>query len=421
MFAGRHASQLWIGAVLSLLSWPGLARPEGNWPRWRGLEGTGHTAETNIPHLWDAKAVVWKTALPGRGQSSPIIWGDRIFLTTALQNGKQRVVLAVDRRNGKILWQQVAWEGSPEKSHVMNGWASATCCTDGERVLAFFGKGGLHCYSVEGKHQWSRTDLGTFEGPWGTAACPMLFGELVIQNCDAQTDSCLLAVDKKTGKTVWQTPRENGLRGGWSSPVLVKAGERLEVVLNGEKAVVGYDPASGKQLWTCKPFNGRGEPTATPGNGLVYMVNGLPGDIYALRPGGSGNVTKSQMAWHTPRKAGRDQPSPIVVGNFLLVVSMEGVATGYDALGGKELWKERIQGKFTSSPIAAGGLVYCQNEAGETYVLKPGPKLDVVAKNILPAGEGEIFRASLTPSAGQIFARSDRTLYCVGGGKGGTK
>jgi outer membrane protein assembly factor BamB len=413
MLTNRCTLRFWIGAVILVLCMADLLQAEWNWPRWRGPEGTGHTAETDLPVKWDAKSIVWKTALPGQGQSSPVVWGERIFLTAALERGRERVVFCVDRRDGKILWQQSAWKGEPEKSHAMNGWASATCCTDGERVVAFFGKGGLHCYSADGKHLWSRTDLGRFDGPWGTGASPILYGDLVIQNCDAQGEAYLLAVNKVDGKTVWKTPRPAPERGGWSTPVLVRTGERQELVLNGERAVIGYDPASGKELWSCRSFIGRGEPTATPGNGLVYLVCGLRGDMYAVRPGGAGDVTKTHMAWHAPRTSDRDQPSPIVIGNFVIVCSMRGTASCYDATTGKELWRGRMDGQFTSSPIAANGLAYFQNEAGRTFVLRPGPKMDVVAENSLGVGD-EVFRASLTPSDGQFFIRSDRTLYGVG-------
>src|SRR5207237_624092 len=159
-------------------------------------------------------------------------------------------------------------------------------------------KDGVHAYNVDGKPLWSR-DLGRFAGPWGTAASPILVGDLVIQNCDAEEEAFLIALDKRTGKQVWRTPRDVPERGGWSTPVLVKSGGRAELVLNGAKAVTAYDPATGKPLWFCKSFNGRGEPTATPGHGLLFMVNGLQGDFYAVRPGGEGDVTKSHMAWHT--------------------------------------------------------------------------------------------------------------------------
>jgi len=362
---------------------------------------------------WNDKSVVWKTALPGIGQSSPVMAGDRIFLTSSLENGRQRVVLGVDRKSGKIAWQETVWSGEPEKTHQMNGWASATCATDGKHVIAFFGKGGIHCFDVEGKKLWSK-DIGQFPGVWGTGASPLIVGDLVIQNCDAEGESSIMAFHKRTGDVVWKTPRDNLPRGGWSSPVLVDAGDHREVVVNGEDFVTGYDPDTGRKLWFCKTFAGRGEPTATPANGLVFMLNGKSGDFYTLKPGGRGDITQSHIAWHTPRKSKRDQPSPIVIGNFVLVVSMDGVATCYDATDGKQLWVERLGGNFTSSPIAANGLAYHQSDEGETVVIKPGPKLDIVARNTLPAAKDEIFRASLTPSRGQMFSRSTKVLYCLG-------
>lgn len=418
MFANGCGSRVVWGLILVLpLGALSAFGAEPDWPRWRGPAGDGHSTDTGVPVHWDARSVVWRAPLKGRGQSSPVIWGERIFLTTALEDGRQRLVFGVDRKSGKVLWEQVAWTGTPEKTHPMNGWASSTCATDGERVVAFFGRGGIHCYTVEGRPLWSR-DLGPFEGPWGTAASPAIVGDLVVQNCDAEQEAFLVALDKRTGRTVWRTPREAPERGGWSTPVLVRAGGRDELVLNGAKAVTAYDPATGKPLWWCKSFNGRGEPTATPGHGLVFLVNGLQGDLYAVRPGGDGDVTKTRMAWHTPRRGGRDQPSPIVVGDYVLVMNMGGIVTCYEAATGKERGKERLAGKFSSSPIAAGGRAYFQSDEGTTYVLEPGPALKVVARNELGAPAEENFRASLTPSGGQVFSRSDRALYCIGGRPG---
>jgi len=328
--------------IFFLLATPVLLVAE-DWPSWRGPAGNGHSGESALPTKWDAKAIVWKTPLPGDGQSSPVIVGKRIFLTAALEKGAKRLVLCIDRDTGKIVWQDQAWAGSPEPIHKLNGWATPTCVCDGERVIAFFGKGGLHCYSVDGKKLWSREDLGEFPGAWGTAACPIIVGELVVQNCDSTKNATLLAVDRKNGKTVWQTPRPTPEKGGWSSPVLVDAGSRKEIVVNGEAAVIGYDPPSGKELWRCKAFNGRGEPTVAPVKGQIYVVNGLAGDVYSVKLGGTGDVTKTHMAWHTPRKGDRDQPSPIVVGNFLLVADMKGMTTCYDATTGKIQWKERLR------------------------------------------------------------------------------
>ena len=384
---------------------------ELNWPRWRGPQQDGHSAETNLPVKWTAEDVAWKTQLSGSGQSSPVIWGERIFLTSALDQGKERIVFCVDRKSGEIVWKQTAWKGEPEPIHDMNSWASATCATDGEIVVAFFGRGGLHAYTVEGKPLWSR-DLGKFEGPWGTAACPIIVDDMVVQNCDADADACIRAFDKQTGKDVWRTKRRN--HRGWSTPIVVQLGKRREIVVNGHAGVQGYDPKTGRELWFCKSFNGRGEPTVTPARDLLCVVNGLSGDIYCVRPGGDGDVTDSHMAWHTPRTGGRDCPSPIVVGEIMIVSDLYGVATCYDTADGGVIWKNRLSGQISASPIAAAGLVYFVNEAGKTLVLKPGPEFQVVAENEIAAGKDEIFRASPTPCDGQIFLRSTSVLYCIG-------
>lgn len=385
---------------------------DGDWPQWRGPASDGHSAERNVPVKWDTGSIVWKCDLPGSGQSSPVIAGNRIFLTTALESGRQRVVFCVDRETGRIVWQEVVWSGEPEKSHAMNGWASATCATNGEFVVAFFGQGGLHGFDVTGKKLWSK-EVGPFGGPWGAGASPLMIGNVAIQNCETDGAGSIAAFDVATGEVKWQTPREAPQRGGWSSPILVRAGDRQEVVLNGFNGVTSYDLATGKKLWFCKSFAGRGEPTATLGQGLLFMVNGQPGDFYAVKPGGEGNVSDSHMAWHVPRKAGRDQPSPIVIDDFVIVASMDGIAVCYDTKTGRELWKERLGGNFTSSPIAANGLAYFQSNTGETIVIKPGPTLDVVARNTISVSADEIFRASLAPSRGQMFSRSNSKLYCL--------
>jgi outer membrane protein assembly factor BamB len=411
--------------------------PSSNWPRWRGPQENGHAADPKLPVKWTDADVAWKTSLPGDGQSTPIIWGDRIFLTSALGGGKERLVFAVDRRDGKLLWRQTAWKGeAAEPIHKMNGWASASCATDGEIVAAFFGRGGgLHVYTVDGKHLWSK-ELGHFESPWGVAACPILVDDMIVQNCDADLDGYIAAFDKRTGKVIWRTDRLSQFDAktkakrdtddaaattggkisnrGWSTPIVTTLGGRRELVLNGHEGVRAYDPATGKELWFCKSFAGRGEPTVTPAGELLCVVNGLSGDFYAVKPGGSGDVTATHMAWHTPRKGGRDTPSPIVVGKFAIVTDMKGIFTCYDVKDGHEYWKERVGGNFSGSPIANNGLVYFLDEDGRTVVIKPAESLQIVAENQLTSADDEIFRASPTPCDGQLFIRSTKVLYCIG-------
>lgn len=406
-----------LPCLLFLICGQQVCQAETRWPRWRGPQGDGQSSETQLPVEWSGDDLAWKAELPGRGQSSPIVWDERIFLTTASEDGSKRSVLCLDRSDGRVEWEQtIDYKGDPEELHKMNTWATPSCVTDGEVVIAFFGRAGLHAFTADGKPLWSK-DLGRFENPWGTAACPVLVGDLVIQNGDADKDAFIAAFDRRTGGEIWREPRPNNR--GWSTPVLINSGGRDELVLNGDTGVTAYDPATGKQLWFCKSFNGRGEPTATPGDGLVYLVNGKAGDVYAVRPGGEGDVTDSRMAWHTPRKVGRDLPSPIVVGDYVIVVGMQGVAVCYDAQKGTVLWQDRLGGNYSASPIAAKGLAYFLAEDGTTVVLEPGPEMKVIARNKLDVAGDEIFRASPAPCEGQLLLRSDRALYCVGTRKKG--
>ena len=385
-----------------------------HWPRFRGPLGTGESTGSNLPAL-RKDSLAWTADLPVRGHSSPIVWGDRIFLTGATSSGGsvRRHVVCLDRATGKVLWNEIATTGSGEKLHKMNSWATPSCATDGRCVVAFFGSGGLHCYSVDGKPLWSR-DLGAFPGNWGVGASPILFGDTVIQNCDAAGDSYLLAVNKETGKDVWRTPRQAKPRGGWSTPVLITSAGKQELILNGEFGVAAYDPSNGSPLWSCRGFNGRGTPAPVWGHGKLYVVNGKSGDVYAVRPGGQGDVTDTHMAWHTPRGGGRDLPSPVLAGDVMLVIGMAGIATGYDAHTGDELWKERLGGNYSGSPVVAGEVVYALSEDGEVIALKPGRKLEEIARVSLQTEDEEIFRSSIAISKNQLFVRSDRRLYCLG-------
>jgi outer membrane protein assembly factor BamB len=394
------------------------AEPTGepdHWPRFRGPLGTGQSEATNLPKQLSADSIAWASELPIRGHSSPIIWGNRIFLTGTAGKAEslERRIVCINRENGDVLWNEVAATGRGEKLHKMNSWATPSCATDGERVVAFFGAGGLHCFSVDGKPLWSR-DLGEFPGAWGVGASPIFHDELVIQNCDAEGDSFLLAVDKRSGKDVWRTPRQSKPKGGWSTPIVIDASGRTELVLNGEFGVASYDPNTGKKLWNCQGFNGRGTPAPVWGNGMLYVVNGKSGDVYTVKPGGQGDVTESRMVWHTPRSGGRDLPSPTLAGNVMVVIGMSGIATGYNALSGDELWKERLGGNFSGSPVVAEGLIYAASEKGEVMVIKAEPSPGVISRTAVRVDDEEIFRSSIAINQGQLLLRSDRRLYCIG-------
>lgn len=392
------------------------AQAEEHWPRFRGPTGRGHSEATEAPLLWNAESVVWKTELKGEGQSSPVNWGDRIFLTGASEDGRERYVFCVRRTDGELLWERTIRSETPETPHQMNGYATPTCATDGETVVAFFGPAGIHAFDLEGEKRWSR-DLGAFPGPWGVGASPVIVDGMVIQNCDREGASMLIALNVETGETAWETKREPKPRGGWSTPIVIEWEGKRELVLNGELGVRGYDPESGEELWFCQGFNGRGTPVPDFGDGRLHVVNGKRGDTYAVRPGGRGDVTETHRLWHTPRRIGRDLPSPAVVDGHLIVISMSGTAACYEAETGRLLWEEKlgVKGQFAASPLVLRGHVLIPNEyGGGTVVIKPGPEFEVVAVNELGTEVDEIFRATLAPIQGQIFARSLSVLYCIG-------
>ncbi len=403
-----------LSIVLSLLVSIGVSalQAEQHWARFGGPEGSGRSAETALPLKWDGGAVAWKTTLPGAGQSSVVNWGNRLFLTSAAPDGAKRWVHCLDRATGKLLWEREVTVAASEVIHKMNSYASSTCVTDGERVVAFFGPGGIHCFDLEGTPQWSR-ELGSFPGPWGVAASPIIDGDLVIQNCDAEGACSLVALDKRTGKPVWTTKRAAAERGGWSTPVIIEAAGRRELLLSGEAGVNAYDPATGKELWFCRGIAGRGEPVPVYANGLIYVVNGLPGNTYVIKPGGNGDVTATHRVWDAKRLGGRDQPAPAVVGDYLLIASMSGILTTYDAKSGEIFFSERLGVTLAASPLVANGLVYFQGETGDVVVIKPGRTLDVVARNSLGDDHKGVFRAMLTPIQGQLFTRARNVVYCI--------
>ena len=406
-------SHLFAAALLGAACFPYTLSAEENWPRFRGPLGTGHSESTELPVEWNSGAVKWKTTLKGDGQSSVVNWGDKLFVTSAKADGSERWIHCLDRTSGELLWEKSVEVPASETPHKMNSFATPTCATDGEIVVAFFGPGGLHAYDLEGKELWNKK-LGAFPGPWGVAASPIIDGDLVIQNCDAEGPSSLVALDKKSGEVVWTAKRPDAPRGGWSTPIFIETGERRELVLNGEFGVTAYDPATGTELWFCKGFNGRGAPVPDYAHGQLYVVNGKPGDTYVVKPGGSGDVTSSHMVWNARRKGGRDLPSPVVVGDFVMISSMSGILSAYDAKTGETWYSERLDAPISASPLVANGLVYFQAENGEVIVVKPGKTLDIVARNSVGADSDEIFRATLAPIRGQLFSRSGNAVYCIG-------
>ena len=383
-----------------------------NWTSFRGPTGMGVT-EQKIPTSWNADSILWKKSIPGEGQSSVVEAGNKIFLTASENSGNKRSLLCFSKDEGKLLWQKSIEYKGEESSHRMNGWCTPTPAVEGNRIVAFFGPAGMHCFDTNGKKIWG-LQLGDFPGSWGAAASPIIINGIVYQNCDSMGPSRLIAVNLETGKIMWDTPRVEKPRGGWSTPICIVVNNKKQLVVNGEYGVRGYDLSNGNELWFCKGFNGRGSPVPFFNKGLLYVVNGKPGDLYAVSPEGLGDVTKTHLKWHAKRNGGRDLPSPAMLNDLVLVTSMSGIVTCYNAKSGKTYWIDRLQGAFSGSPIVSNIYYYIQNESGITYVIKPNKNnLELISKNQLSNNLEEIFRATLSPIDGKIYTRSNNQLYCI--------
>ncbi len=409
----------------------------GEWAHWRGPTLQGYSDDTRVPLTWSEKQnVVWKTKLPGSGNSTPIVWGDRIFLTASGNKGLERHVLCIRASDGKLLWQKTASTGVPPgKTHSWNGYASASCTTDGTHVYAFFGTPGLFCCDFEGKEVWQH-QFGVFtsEAGWGTAASPFLYEDLVIQNCDNDgprglpggskpeeaAPMALVALNKKTGKVEWSTPRNLGR--GFSTPCLIPtAGGRIDLVLNGPRAVRGYDPKTGKERWRCDRVGGDsnlfGEPLPVWNSEAMFIESGRPGPCQGLRLPDSGDVSRSHVLWNGVRRGHRDVASPILVDGLVYAADNKGILTCYELKSGKELYNERLgNGKSLASPVLIRGKLLFVLDDGLTVVVEPGPKLQIAGRNKLDGG-GLDFGASPAIANGHLYLRSQSFLYCIGEAK----
>ncbi len=410
---------------------PAPVDSKAHWTFWRGPSGQGYCDDTRVPLSWSEKEnVLWKTKLPGHGNSTPIIHGDRIFLTAASEGGVERYVLCLRAGDGKVLWQRTAAKDVPrERTHAWNGYASPSCATDGTRVYAFFGTPGLFCYDYEGKLLWKHT-FGTFvsKAGWGTAASPFLHEDLVIQNCDndggdGAAPAALVALDKKTGKPVWTTPRDQGR--GFSTPRLIKmAGGRIDLVLNGPLGTWGYDPKTGAERWHCKRSDPRelarfGEPLPVDDGQRLFILSGRTGPYQVLKMPGSGDVTASHVLHSSPRKH-RDVASPILWQGRGYAVDRAAVLSCFDLQTGKEIYTGRIGSRGANSlasPIALRGRLLWLLDDGTTVVIKPGAKPAIERKNKLDGGTLD-FGASPAVAGGKLYLRSQSYLYCIGTRKG---
>ena len=403
-----------------------------NWPAWRGgAPGGGQVPEADLPVTWGPeKNVRWKVPLPERGNSTPVIWNDRIFVTQAVEADHRRTLMCFDRKDGRVLWQKgTTWE-QEEPSHPTNPYCSSSPVTDGERVIAWFGSAGVFAYDFAGRELWRR-DLGEQSHEWGYGSSPLLHGELCILYFGPGERQFLIALDKKTGETVWKTeqpalgerPRTDGFRGreqggiigSFSTPILIETDGRRELVMSYPQLLCGYDPATGRELWRADGLNELIYASPIAGESVIVGMGGFLGTSLAIQAGGTGDVTGKNELWKSVRTKNR-LGSGVIHDGHIYILNSDGIAECLDLKTGREVWQERLpkegpKGDSWSSMVLAGELLYVLNQSADTVVLKASPDFAVVSVNPL---DGALTNASLAASRGEWFVRTHTHLWCIG-------
>jgi outer membrane protein assembly factor BamB len=401
-----------------------LTAAAADWPRFRGPDGSGVSPARNLPVHWsDATNVRWKTPLPGRGDSSPVLWGDRIFVTCYSGYGEdeadpgdpsalQRHVVCLDRSTGEILWDVKVAADLPENPYrgfqALHGYATSTPATDSQRVYVFFGRTGVLAFDLQGKQLW-QASVGTRTHGWGSATSPVLYDDLVIVNASVESSS-LVAVHKETGKEVWRAP---GIRQSWNTPVLVSVPDGgTELVLSIQGAILGFDPRTGQQLWRCEGIQDYVCPSVVAADGVVYAIGGRQNRAIAVRAGGRGDVTATHRLW--VQQAGSNVASLSVWKDHLYWVSDRGIAYCLDRTTGDIRYQQRLpSGRVYASVLVADGKIYAVSREQGTFVLAASPQFEQLAHNRFETDDS-VFNASPVPDDGLLLLRSQRFLYCVG-------
>lgn len=382
------------------------------WARWRGPSGQGIVSGTGYVDRWSAtQNVKWRTPLKGAGNSSPIVWRDRIFLTAAYDNGDRLSMLAFDRATGRQLWETFAPAGRSARPHQKNGYASATPSSDGERVYVSLGSRGLMAVDMSGKLAWHQ-EVGRINNYHGPAGSALLYKDRLILFQDSQGDAFIAAYDARTGKPLWRTTRNATV--GWGTPVAIRVDDHDEIIVNSQNRVCAYNPDTGVELWGCNGPTFEVIPTPVVGHGLVFCSSGRAGPTLAIRPGGKGDVTDTHLVWSTPRGS-PFVPSPVIAGDLLLMVNdMQSIATCFDARSGDTVWQSRLgeakREGFSASPIFVDGKVFFTNDDGETFVVRAGRTFELLHVNTI----GERMLASPALVDGTWYMRTDGHLLAIG-------
>ena len=403
-----------------------------NWPGWRGPRGDGTSQETAAPTQWDGAAgknIAWKVPVPGNGHASPIIWDDRVFLVACLTDSQERVLACLDRTSGKTIWQKTVFKGPLETKHALNSFASSTPVTDGKLVYVSFlevdgstipapnvgtprpitpGKMFVAAYDYDGNQKWLARP-GQFVSAHGYCASPVLYQDLVIVNGDHDGNSYIVALDKDSGKIVWNVPRAHKIR-SYVTPIIREIDGRTQMIFSGSQHIISLNPRDGSQHWKIEGPTEQFVASMVYDGKLLFMACGFPTyHVLGIKPDGRGDVTESHVAWHETN-AKCYVPSPVVVGGYLIVPDDRGTANCFDAATGERHWQERLGSHFSTSLVTAGGLVYLIADDGLTKLVRPGPTLDVVAENPL----GEHCYSSPAISQGQLYIRGEKHLFCIG-------
>jgi outer membrane protein assembly factor BamB len=385
------------------------------WSRWRGPSGQGLVAPANYPRTWSPTSnIKWRIGVPGAGNSSPIVWGDRIYLTTARDEGASLSLIAYARADGRQVWESVVPQEGVERVHQKNGHASATPVTDGRMIYASFGQHGLVAFDMSGTIVWHRR-FGTIDNYHGPAGSPVLYKDRVFLYQDHKGSpsqgAFVAAFDAKTGKTLWETPRSETV--GWGTPVVVRTGTRDELIVNSQRRVAAYEPLSGQELWTVQGMTFEVIPTPVVGDGLVFASSGRAGPTFAIRPGGSGDVTSSHVAW-SAAKGSPFVPSGLVhEGLLYLINDMQSILTVYEAQTGTLVYQGRLgvaqREGFSASPVLVDGELFLTNDEGETFVVKAGRDFTLLHTNTL----GERTLASPALVDGVWYWRTTSSLIAI--------
>lgn len=390
----------------------------GDWPQFRGPSGQGHAEVKTLPLQWsESDNIAWKVETPGEGWSSPVLVGGRLYLTGAAQGqdgGLSLLAFCMDAANGKVLWRTPVFEPearSAPRIHDKNSHASPTPIVEGDRMYVHFGHLGTACLDLAGKVIW-RNDTLRYQPVHGGGGSPIIIGGLLFFSCDGARDPFVVALDKRTGRPRWRTPRtEDGKKQfSFSTALAIEPGGKTQIISPGSDAVVAYDPADGGEIWKVRYPDGYSVvPRPVYGHGLVFLSSGFDRPVlYAIDPTGEGDVTKTHVKWTLARGAPHT-PSPLLVGDELYVVSDGGVASCLDARSGEQHWQHRLPGRYSASPVYAAGRVYVQNETGVGVVFKAAKEYEELARSSV---DGRTL-ASYAVDEGVIYLRSQTHLYCI--------